>query len=130
MLWHHLITQDVLFSCENIVENGWEVDSLLTLNGGAEDRLHIAEVISRAAARYGVTIPTTDEALAFELRFRKDTPNPRLTGGLTQTHDGRLGFNIGNGRTVESSGKSLTIITSPELTRYATGYRFQNITSL
>lgn len=129
MLWHHLITRELLTSCYDTVEYGWEVDSILYMNRRTRSRLHLAEVISRAAAPHGITLPTTDGALAFTLRFHQDTPTTTRGGTLTQTGDGRLGWVIGDGRTIESTGSHLTLIRSPEAARYTTAYRFPAITN-
>lgn len=126
-IWHHLLTHDVITACETVVEHSWEVDSLLE-EYGAEARLHLAEALSRAAAQHNLVLPPTDGALAFRLRFAKHPITTRVGGTIMRTADGRLGYNIGDGRTVESSGRSLTIITKPDTARYVTGYRLTSVT--
>lgn len=126
MLWHHMLTRDVLEACSTSVRHGWEVDAMLDANGGATARLHLAEVLSRAAAPHGVVLPPTDGALLASLRFHPLPASTWSGGTLTTTRGGLLGYILGDGRAVESTGQSLTIITHPG-GRYTRGYRHPNI---
>lgn len=127
-LWHQLLTTDIIDACELVVAEGWEADSLLTLNGGAPGRLHVAEVLSRAAARHDLILPPDDGALAFRLRFSRDKVNPNLGGALSRTPDGRLAYHLGDGRVVESTGNTLTVIRRPTADRYTVTYRLPGVT--
>lgn len=127
-LWHHLLTRDIILACETTVTSGWEVDALLTEHG-VEARLHLAEVLSRAGAQHGLVLPTLDGALAFRLRFAGHPVTTSVGGTIMRTPDGRLAYNLGDGRTIESSGLALTIIDKPDTTRYVTGYRLTGVTN-
>lgn len=118
MIWHHLLTATVLDAATLKVREGWEVDNTLTLDGGHTDRLHIAEVLARAGAQYDLDLPITDDLLLYRFRSRTHTPNPRV-GGLVLSPDGvRAAWALGDGRTIESIGRTLAIITHPEPGRY------------
>lgn len=118
MIWHHLLTATVLDAATLKVREGWEVDNTLTIDDTFIDRLHLAEVLARAGAQYDLDLPITDDLLLYRFRARTTTPDPR-TGGLILTPDGvRTAWALGDGRTVESIGRTLAIITHPEPGRY------------
>lgn len=118
MIWHHLLTTTVLDAATIKVREGWEVDNTLTIDDGYTDRLHIAEVLARAGAQHDLDLPVTDDLLLYRFRSRALTPNPRV-GGLVLTPDGvRAAWSLGDGRTIESIGRTLAIITRPEPGRY------------
>lgn len=128
-LWHHLISTAMLEAVEDVVHYGWEVDSLLTLSRAETGRLHVAEVLSRVAAGHGLTVPPTDTRLIFRLRPYQ-TPVDLARGGcVTATHDGRIGWNLGDGTSIESTGEHLTHVLRPDPTRYRTQYRIPGITT-
>lgn len=127
MIWHHLLTRDLLEACETTVRHGWEVDALLEDGGGATSRLHVAEVIARSAAAKGLALPPEDGALLFVLRFYT---TPTWDGGtILALGDGRLGYNVGDGRVIESTGRALTLLREPG-DRYTTGYRIPGTSHL
>lgn len=128
MFWHHMLTRDVIEAAETTVRHGWEVDALLEDNGGALARLHLAEVLARSAARQQLTLPAEDPALVFSLRFYPVSPHRWHHGGsLVVTDTGLVGYALGDGRVVESTGPSLCIVREPG-NRYVAGYRHPTIT--
>lgn len=130
MIWHHLITGPLLQTCEWVCQHGWEIDSLLEDNGGHTGRLHISEVISRAAATQGLVLPTTDELLLFRARRAATPVTLTSSGALLITADRRLAWPIGDGRTIESIGTSLSILTAPDTHRYSDAYLIPGITAV
>lgn len=121
MLWHHLLTRDIIEACETTVRYGWEVDSLLE-SSGVVDRLQVAEVIARAASVHGLHLPAQDVSLLASIRYYA-VPRHQWTGGtVLATPTGHAAYALGDGRTVESTGRGLSILREPG-TRYVGGYR-------
>lgn len=127
MLWHHLLTRDVIESCETTVRYGWEVDALLDATGGPGGRLHVAEVISRSAAARGLSLPVDDAVLLSTLAPYAIPPEQWSGGTILAAPGRRVAYALGDGRTVESTGHSLTILQNMG-ERYTTGYRVPTLT--
>lgn len=130
MIWHQLLTLTLLEATTLKVKEGWEVDNTLTLDDTHTDRLHLAEVISRAAAAHDLDIPATDDLLLYRYRHRGHPPTTRVGGLILTVPDGRTAWTVGDGRTIESIGKTLTLITHPEPTRYTRAYTLPGISHL
>lgn len=129
MIWHHLITGPLIETCEWVCESGWEIDSLLETAGGPTGRLHVSEVISRAAATQGLVLPGTDELLLYRASLTAAPVTLRTSGIVLTTPDRRVAWPIGDGRTIESTGASLAILTNPDTRRYSDAYRLPGISA-
>lgn len=121
MLWHHLLTRDIIEACQDTVRHGWEADALLEANG-VEARLHVAEVLARAGAPHGLNLSPVDAILLSSLRYYTLDSAQWSGGTILRTPAGHAAYALGDGRVVESTGKTLTIVREPG-SRYVAGYR-------
>jgi hypothetical protein len=128
-LWHHLVGTAMLDAVEDVVHFGWEVDSLRITNAADSSRLHIAEVLSRTAAGHGIPLPPEDARLMFRLRSEQVPIDLNRGGCLTATFTGELGWVLGDGTTIESTGPHLTHVLMPDPKRYRTQYRVPALTT-
>lgn len=127
-IWHNRLLYALLGAVEVHVTHGWEVDSLLSDGEEEEARLHVAEVLSRAAAARTLVLPPTDPVLLYRLGPYR-VPVDILRGGtVTATATGRIGYNIGDGRTIESVGHHLAMVARPDPARYARQYTLPGVT--
>lgn len=128
-LWHHLISAAMLEAVEDVVHFGWEVDSLRMTSRTDSKRLHVAEVLSRAAAAHQITLPPEDSRLMFRLRASQVPIDLRRGGCVTATFGGEIGWILGDGTTIESTGPHLTHVLQPDPKRYRTQYRVPGLTT-
>lgn len=127
-IWHNRLLYALLGAVETHLTHGWEVDSMLTLGEQESARLHVAEVLSRAAAARTLVLPPTDPVLLYRLGPYRVPVDIMRGGTVTATADGRVGYNIGDGRTIESIGPQLALVNRPDPTRYARQYTLPGVT--
>jgi len=92
--------------------------------------LEFAEAIGNAAAAHGILLPFEDAHLAAVLARDGRAADPARRGAVVALADGRLGLSLGRGRTVESVGGELAIITTPEPGRYIAAWLLPGVAYL
>lgn len=126
-VWSGLISTRVTLHAGQVVDTGAAVDErIATLDG---PRLEVSEVIARALEANGESLPLNDEQTIAVLAARGAAADVdlRRSGYLLALADGRVGFSIGGGRTVESSGDELAIVLDPEPGRYVGAYALPGV---
>ncbi|AYD86493.1 hypothetical protein SEA_LEEROYJ_22 [Arthrobacter phage LeeroyJ] len=126
-VWFRLIVTRVLRTATHVVPTGVDVDSMLLSERGP--RLEVAEAIGRAMAVEGLSLPCRDsDALALlSVRTQRREPDLSVAGLALRLPDGRMALSLGDGRTVESRGARLCVVTSPEMDRYSDAYRLPGV---
>ncbi|QED11760.1 hypothetical protein SEA_BOSSLADY_22 [Arthrobacter phage BossLady] len=126
-VWFRLIVTRVLRTATHVVPTGADVDGMLLNEKGP--RLEVAEAIGRAMAVEGLVLPYRDaDALALlSVRTKRAEVDLSVAGTALRLADGRMALSIGDGRTVESRGPRLCVVTAPEAGRYVDAYRLPGV---
>lgn len=129
-IWSGLITARVTRFAQHVIDEGGEVDDRIAAHDGP--RLEVSEAVARAAEGYGISLPLSDESMrvALEDRGAARPVNLDVSGLIVWLPDGRAGFSLGGGRTVESRGDQLCVITEPTAGRYAAAHALPEVTYL
>lgn len=126
-VWSGLISSRVTRFAEHVIDTGAEVDALLDVATGP--RLELAEVVGRALGANGASLPLSDSKALNVLSTRGEPVAVDLarSGYLLALADGRAGYSIGGGRSVESRGDKLAIVLAPEPGRYIAAYALPDV---
>ena len=123
MIWGHLLEAQLLTAADSITGMGGDVDDLLSVWEGP--RLTVGEVLAMEGDRWGLSFPREDDQWVGWLA-RRGTPSVGA-GRVLVLGDGRLGWSLRGGRTIESYGPSLTVVTDPGDGRYTASYRVPGV---
>lgn len=115
-MWAGLLVGRVLAAVDSLLPTGAAVDGYVRAHTGP--RIELSEPLSASAGVYGVRLPRTDDrALAVLRRYGRPAEGLGF-GVVAATADGRLAVGVGGGRTIESAGPVLAIVSVPGEGRY------------